>query len=130
MGQNDHWRGRLQCEVRWPSPASGGAPSRGLPPPPRPRVTRPRREPGRSASVGTEPEPTRVRADSSRRRPGGGFSPRSARAPRHQARERAGARYERSNCLGCQGALDIFLALHLLGVPGRPMLQHGVEYSQ
>ena len=29
-----------------------------------------------------------------------------------------------------KGALYIFLALHLLGLPRRPMLQHGVENSQ
>src|SRR5438309_11468092 len=29
-----------------------------------------------------------------------------------------------------KGALYIFLALHLLGLPARPMLQHGVENRQ
>ena len=29
-----------------------------------------------------------------------------------------------------RGPLYIFLALDLLSLPGRPMLQHGVEYSQ
>src|SRR5438128_3697736 len=29
-----------------------------------------------------------------------------------------------------KGAWYIFLALHLLGLPRRPMLQHGVEHSQ
>src|SRR5947208_13142854 len=42
----------------------------------------------------------------------------------------AAARYERSNCLDCQGGLVYFLALHLLGLPWRPMLQHGVENGQ
>jgi hypothetical protein len=29
-----------------------------------------------------------------------------------------------------KGALSIFLALDLLGLPGRPMRQHGVEHRQ
>src|SRR5882762_4973815 len=29
-----------------------------------------------------------------------------------------------------KGAFVYFLALHLLGLPGHPMLQHGVEYGQ
>src|SRR6266852_1838706 len=29
-----------------------------------------------------------------------------------------------------KGALYIFLVLHLLGFPGRPMLQHGIENGQ
>jgi hypothetical protein len=47
-----------------------------------------------------------------------------------QALEIARAKNERSNCLGCQGALYNFLALDLLRLPGRPMLQHGVEDGQ
>jgi hypothetical protein len=39
----------------------------------------------------------------------------------------AAATQERSNCLGCQGCLVYFLVLDLLGLPGRPMLQHGIE---
>src|SRR5262245_39571373 len=37
---------------------------------------------------------------------------------------------ERSNCLGCQGCLVYFLVLNLLRLPGRPMLQHGLEHRQ
>jgi len=40
----------------------------------------------------------------------------------------AGARHERSNCLGCQGCLVYFLVLHLLGLPGRPLLQQGIAH--
>src|SRR5215831_11999533 len=39
-------------------------------------------------------------------------------------------RKERSNCLGCQGGLVYFLVLDLLGLPGLPMLQHGIEHRQ
>src|SRR2546426_2735223 len=46
---------------------------------------------------------------------------------RRQAPLAAAARNERSNCLGCQGCLVYFLVLNLLGFPGRPMLQHGIE---
>src|SRR5712691_5958320 len=55
-----------------------------------------------------------------------GCSPNAGR----QARLEAGATQERSNCLGCQGGLVYFLALHLLRLPRRPMLQHGVKKSQ
>jgi len=37
---------------------------------------------------------------------------------------------QRSNCLGCQGCLVYFLVLNLLCLPGRPMLQHGIEHRQ
>src|SRR5262249_54599662 len=37
---------------------------------------------------------------------------------------------KRSNCLGCQGCLVYFLVLNLLGLPGRPMLQHGIKNRQ
>jgi len=47
-----------------------------------------------------------------------------------QARLEAEATQERSNCLGCQGCLVYFLVLNLLCLPGRPMLQHGIEHRQ
>src|SRR6266571_2090268 len=47
-----------------------------------------------------------------------------------QPRPEAAATQERSNCLGCQGALYVFLALDRLGLPGRPMLQHSIEDGQ
>ena len=49
---------------------------------------------------------------------------------RFQPLPKAEARHERSNCLDCQGGLVYFLVLHLLGLPGRPMLQHGIEHGQ
>src|SRR5215831_673481 len=42
----------------------------------------------------------------------------------------AAATQERSNCRGCQGGLVYFLVLDLLGLPGLPMLQHGIEHRQ
>src|SRR5262247_4760297 len=47
-----------------------------------------------------------------------------------QAPPIAAATEERSNCLGCQGCLVSFLVLDLLGLPGRPMLQHSIEHRQ
>ena len=48
----------------------------------------------------------------------------------HELLGMAGARHERSNCLGCQGCLVYFLVLNLLRLPGRPVLQHGIEHRQ
>jgi len=50
---------RLERFVRCPRPAPAGSPARRLPPRRRPRLVRPGREPGRSASAPTGPEPTR-----------------------------------------------------------------------
>src|SRR5215510_7494600 len=56
------------------------------------------------------------------------LSPSSVAAERRaSARPMAGATWERSNCLGCQGCLVYFLVLDRLGLPGRPMLQHSIE---
>src|SRR5262245_33185451 len=49
---------------------------------------------------------------------------------KRQAPPKAGATQERSNCLGCQGALSIFLTLDRLPLPGHPLLQQGVEAGQ